>query len=162
MAHPAVPYRATLFSPPYRRRRVLHLGFSCQVAGGGGVLNGKLVGDQAMSHVPFHWLQLFCGFAPLWYCFLSVKSHHNGQQLGLGVLFHLPWPPLAVFGVFLPFLIFKFPTASARRPPKIKFLILWAAANGVHRKFTGDIWYFSGISLAHLSTALKNRADEKP
>jgi len=34
-------------------------------------------------------LQLFCGFAPLWYCFLSVKSHNNGQQLGLGVLFHL-------------------------------------------------------------------------
>jgi len=29
---------------------------------------------------------------------------------------------LFVFGVFLPFLIFKFLTASARTPPKIKFL----------------------------------------
>jgi len=48
----------------------------------------------------------------------------------------------AVLGVFLPFLIFKFHTASARTPTKIQFLILWAAANGVHRKFTGDIWYF--------------------
>jgi len=25
---------------------------------------------------------------------------------------------------------------------QIKFLILWAAANGVHRKFTRKIWYF--------------------
>jgi len=24
----------------------------------------------------------------------------------------------------------------------MKFLILWAAANGVHRKFTLEIWYF--------------------
>jgi len=24
----------------------------------------------------------------------------------------------------------------------ITFLILWAAANGVHRKFTHEIWYF--------------------
>jgi len=77
---------------------------------------------------------------------LSVKSHNNGQQLGLGVLFHL--------AVFLPFFIFKFPTAFARIPPKMKFLILWAAANGVHRKFNSGI--FSGISLAHMSTALKN------
>jgi len=42
-------------SPPYRSRRVLHLRFSCQVAGGGGVLSGELVGDRTMSHVPSHW-----------------------------------------------------------------------------------------------------------
>jgi len=49
------PLAETLFSPPYRSRRVLHLRFSCQVAGGGGVLNGELVGDRAMSHVPSQW-----------------------------------------------------------------------------------------------------------
>jgi len=43
------------FPPPYRSRRVVHLRFSCQVDGGGGVLNGELVGDRAMSHVPSHW-----------------------------------------------------------------------------------------------------------
>jgi len=69
-------------------------------------------------------------------------------------LFH----PLAVFGVFLPFLILKFPTASARTPPKITFFILWAS--GVHRKFTREIWYFFWYFHAHLSTALKNRPDE--
>jgi len=48
MAPPAVPYRTPLFPPTYKSQRVLHLGFSCQVAGGGGVLsfpNGELVGD---------------------------------------------------------------------------------------------------------------------
>jgi len=35
--------------------RVLHLCFSCQVIGGGVVLNGELVGDRAISHVPSHW-----------------------------------------------------------------------------------------------------------
>jgi len=54
--------------------------------------------------------------------------------------------PLAVFGVFFSFLIFKFSTASARTPPKIKFLFLWHAANGVHRKFTHEIWYFLSSS----------------
>jgi len=37
---------------------MLHLRFSCQVSGGGGVrwfLNGELVGDRAMSRVPSHW-----------------------------------------------------------------------------------------------------------
>jgi len=37
------------FPPPYRSLRVLHLRFSCQVAGGGGVLwftNGDFVGDR--------------------------------------------------------------------------------------------------------------------
>jgi len=43
---------------PYRSRRVLQLRFSCQVAGGGGALNGELVGDRAMSHVPSHWKSL--------------------------------------------------------------------------------------------------------
>jgi len=32
--------------------------FSCQVAGGGGVLNGELVGDRTMPHVPSHWNSL--------------------------------------------------------------------------------------------------------
>jgi len=39
----------------YRSRRVLHLRFSCQVGGGGGVLNAELVGDRTMSHIPSHW-----------------------------------------------------------------------------------------------------------
>jgi len=42
-------------------------------------------------------LQLLCGFALLWYCFLSEKSH------------------------------------IAFAPPKITFLILWTANNGVQR-----------------------------
>jgi len=74
----------------------------------------------------------------LWFCFLSVKTHNNGQQLGLGFFFS---SALTSLTVFLAFLIFKFPTASARTPPKIKFLIPWTAANGVHRKFIGDIRY---------------------
>jgi len=106
-------------------------------------------------------LQLFCGFAPMWYRFLSVKSHNNGQQLGLGVLFHLNWPHLAIYGVFLPFFNFKFHTASARRPPKIKFLILWAAANGVHRKFTRDIWYFFWYFLSSSEYRAKKQARRK-
>jgi len=97
-----------------------HLRNSCQVAGGGGVwwfLNGELVGDRANSHLacsfPLEFssgspptLQLFCGCALSGHCFMSVKSHNNKQQLGLGVLFHLHWPTLGVFGVSLPFLIF--------------------------------------------------------
>jgi len=65
--------------------------FSCQVAGGGGVLNGELVGDRTMSHVPslVDLLQRFNYYAVLPRCGMSVKSHYNGQQLGLGVLFHL-------------------------------------------------------------------------
>jgi len=112
MAHPAVPYRATLFSPPYRRRRVLHLGFSCQVAGGGGVLNGKLVGDQAMSHVPFHWLQLFCVKYFFWY-FLSSSKYRAKKQTRVKalslvlrstksftsrkILFFVVWPKFSKF-----------------------------------------------------------------
>jgi len=90
MAPPAVPKRATLFSPSYRSRRVLHIRFSCQVP-----CSFPLGFSSGSSPA----LQLFCGFASLWYCFLSVKSHINGQQLWLGVLFHLHWPPLVVFGV---------------------------------------------------------------
>jgi len=101
-------------------------------------------------HIPSQWdslvdlLQHFNNSSnlPLLFCFLPVKSHNKGQQLGLGVLFHLHWPPASYFGVFLSFLIFSFNIAFARTPPKIKFLILWAAANGVHRKFTREIWYF--------------------
>jgi len=102
-------------------------------------------------HVPSHWdslvdlLQYFnySGNLPLLLnCLLSVKSHNKGHKLGFGVLFHLHWPPATDFGVFLPFLIFSFHIAFAQRPPKIKFLILWAAANGVHRKLTREIWYF--------------------
>jgi len=70
-------------------------------------------------------------------------------------------PLLAVFCVFLPFLIFKLHTGFARTPPKITFLILWAAANCVHRNSLAKSGISSGISLAHLSTALKNRLDEK-
>jgi len=65
---------------------------------------------------------------------------------------------LGVFGNFLPFLIFKFITAFARTPSKI---ILWAAANGVNRNLLAKSGIFFGISLARLSTALKNRPDEK-
>jgi len=43
--------------------------------------------------------------------------------------------------------------------PKFKFHVLWAAANGVHRNSLAKSCIFSGISLAHLSTALKNRPD---
>jgi len=85
----------------------------------------------------------------------------NGQHLGFGVPFHLPLPPYAIFGVFFPFLIFKFHTVFARTPPKITFLILWAAANGVHRNSVAKSGIFSGFSLAHLSTALKNRPTKK-
>jgi len=90
-----------------------------------------------------------------------VKPHNNGQQHGLGALFHLHRPPLGVFRVFLPFLILKFHTGFPRTPPKIKFLILCAAANGAYRNSLAKSGIFSGISLAHLSTALKNRPDEK-
>jgi len=45
-------------------------------------------------------LWLFCGFALLWYCFLLVKSHNNGQQLKLGIFFHQHWHLPCVFGVF--------------------------------------------------------------
>jgi len=38
--------------------------------------------------------------------------------------------------------MFSFHITFARTPPKIKFLILWAAANDVHRKFPREIWYF--------------------
>jgi len=79
---------------------------------------------------------------PLWNCFLSVKSHNKGHKVGFGVLFHLHWPPASDFGVFRSFLIFSFHIAFERTPPKIKFLILWAAANGANRKFTREIWNF--------------------
>jgi len=59
------------------------------------------------------------------------------------------------------FLIFKFHTASARTPPKIKFLILWVVAKGVHRNSRAKSDIFSGISLAYMSTALKKQHDEK-
>jgi len=36
-----------------------------------------------------------------------------------------------------------------------------AAAIGVHRNSLAESGIFSGISLAYLSTALKNRSDEK-
>jgi len=65
------------------------------------------------------------------------------------------------FWGFLPFLIFSFCTAFARTPPKVKFLILWAATNGVFRNSLANSGIFSGISLAHLSTTLKNTPDEK-
>jgi len=44
-----------LFLLSYKSRRVHHLGLSCQVAGGGVVLNGEPVVDLAKSHVPSHW-----------------------------------------------------------------------------------------------------------
>jgi len=112
-----------------------------------------------MSLVPSHWdslvdlLQRFNSCC----CFLSVQSHNNGQQLELGVLFHLHWPPIGAFGVFLPFLIFKFPTASARTLPKIKFPILWAANIGVHRKFTREICYF----FCYFLSSSEYRAEKK-
>jgi len=108
--------------------------------------------DQSPTrHVPSHWdslvdlLQHFnysANLPLLWNCFLSVKSHYKGHKLGFGILFHLHWSPASDFGVFLPFLIFSFHIAFARTPAKIKFLTLWAAANGVHRKFTREIRYF--------------------
>jgi len=51
--------------------------------------------------------------------------------------------------------------ASALAPPRIKFLILWAAANGVHRNSLAKSVIFSDIFFACLSTALKNWSDEK-
>jgi len=39
--------------------------------------------------------------------------------------------------------------------------ILWAVAHGVLRNSLAKSGIFSDISLAHLSTALKNRPDEK-
>jgi len=65
------------------------------------------------------------------------------------------------FEGFLPFLIFSFHIAFSSTPPKIEFLILWAAAYGVHRNSLVKSGIFSDISLAHLSTVLKNRPDEK-
>jgi len=149
---------ATPAPPPYRNRRVSYLRFSCQVACGGGVrsfLNGKLVGDRAKSQSACSFplgfssgfppaLQLFCGFALSWYCFLSVKSYNNGQHLGLGVSSHLHWPLLGNFGVLFPFWTFKFHTAFARTPPKIKFLILWIIE--VHSLNLVFFWYFVNSS----------------
>jgi len=86
----------------------------------------------------------------LWYCFLSVKSHNKGQQRVLGVLLHLHCPPAVDFGFHIAFAL-----------PKTKFLILWATANGVQRNSLAKSGILSGISLAYLSTALKNRPDEK-
>jgi len=67
-------------------------------------------------------LQLFCEFALLWYCLLSVKSHNNGTQLVLGVLFHLHWHPTCVFGVFLPFLFFVSITRLHVHRQRLNFL----------------------------------------
>jgi len=69
-----------LFSPPYRSRRVLQLRLSCQVAGGGGVLNGELVGDRTMSHIPSHWDSLVDLLHRFNYS--ADLAHNNGQQLG--------------------------------------------------------------------------------
>jgi len=154
MAPPAVPSRAILFPSPYKSRRVLHLRNSCQVAGGGWVLWKSHLAcsfplEFSSGSPPT--LELLCGCAVSWHCFLSVKSLNNKQQLGLGVSFHLHWPPLGVFGISLPILIFKFHTASARTPPKIKFLNLWVAAKGVHRNSLAKSAIFFGISLAHMT-----------
>jgi len=54
-----------------------------------------------------------------------------------------------------------FYTAFARTPLKIKFVNLWAAADGVHRDSLAKSGIFAGISLAHMTTALRNRLDEK-
>jgi len=122
-------------------------------------------------HVPSRWdslvdlLQHFNysgNFPHLWNCFLSVKSHNKGHKLGFGVLFHLHWAPAFDFGVFLPFLIFSSHIAFARTPPKIKFLILWAAANGVHRKFTRKIWYFFWYFLSSSEYRAKKQAWRVP
>jgi len=74
---------------------------------------------------------------------------------------HLHWPPSGVFGVFLPFIIFKFHAACARTRPKFKFLFLWGTANDAYRSSLAKSVISSGISLAHLSIALRNRPDEK-
>jgi len=115
-------------------------------------------------HVPSHWDSLvdllqhfnYSADLPLLYCFLSVKSHNKGQQLRLGVIFHLHWPPVADFWVFLPLLIFSFHIAFAQTPPKIKFLILWPWLTAFIENSLAKSGIFSGISLAHLSTALKS------
>jgi len=80
------------------------------------------------------------------FCFISHRS--SDQLLSDG-----RWwmRPAGVYGVFLPFLFFSFYNAFARTPPKIKFFILWAAANGVHRDSLAKSGIFSVISLAHLS-----------
>jgi len=51
-------------------------------------------------------------------------------------------------------LLYLFVTASARPQRKFEFFVLCA---GNHRssKFTQDFWYVFGISLTHLSTAVK-------
>jgi len=51
--------------------------------------------------------------------------------------------------------------ASALTHRKLKIFILCAAANAVHRNSLTKSGIFYGISLAHLSIALKNRPDEK-
>jgi len=47
-------------------------------------------------------------------------------------------------------LIFNFHTTFTRTPPNIKFLILWAAANGVHQnslvKFVIFYWFYLSLS----------------
>jgi len=152
MAPPAVPKRATLFSPSYRSRRVLHIRFSCQVP-----CSFPLGFSSGSSPA----LQLFCGFASLWYCFLSVKSHNNGQQLWLGVLFHLHWPPLAVFGVFFHFSFLNSLPLLHEYRQRWNFLFFGPRLTAFIENSLAKSGIFSGISLAHLSTALKNRPDEK-
>jgi len=90
-----------------------------------------------------------------------VKSLIIGQQLGSGVPFHLHYTPADVFAVFFPLLILSFHTVFARTPPKNRFFNLWAAANGVRQNSLAKSGIFSGISLARLSTALKNGPDER-
>jgi len=70
---------------------------------------------------------------------------------------NLEWPSAKGCSCGIPFLVVCFQTAFARTPPEITFLIVWVAANGVHRNSLAKF----GIFLAHLSTALKKRPDEK-
>jgi len=70
-------------------------------------------------------------------------------------------PPAVIFWGFLYF-TFLFSLRFERTPIKIKSLIFWAAANDVSWNSLAKSGIVSVISLAHLSTALKNRPDENP